>query len=117
MSLTKEQQENLLHEAARKSDVGGHVQSMGCTAAERVMQMFGGKQNTPRTMSYLYCDSVDACFYYQNDKACCVFTAKWLVGTKDLARLDEAGKLISTMLNNMQDVADEALREEQTDER
>lgn len=108
--LTKEQQTILLHDAARLSNMDGHVQTRGCTAAEKVMQMFGGNKNTPRKMSYLYCDAVDACFYFFDDKACCTFTARWFVGAKDLDRLQDAGALIKTMLHNMQTLADEAIK-------
>ncbi len=108
--LTKEQQAILLHDAARLSNMDGHVQTRGCTAAEKVMQMFGGNKNTPRKMSYLYCDAVDACFYFCNDKACCTFTARWFDGAKDLDHLKDAGALIKTMLHNMQTLADEAIK-------
>lgn len=110
MILTKEQQEILLHDAAKISGMEGHVQTAGCTAAERVMQMFGGKRNAPRKMSYLYCDSVDACFYYHNDKACCTFTARWFAGAKDLSKLADAGALISKMLDNMQGLGDSVIK-------
>ena len=75
--------------------------------------MFGGKKNTPRKMSFLYCDAVDACFYFCNDKACCTFTARWFAGAKDLDHLQAAGALIKAMLHNMQTLADEAAAEEQ----
>lgn len=104
--MKSEQQTALLHEAARLSGMDGHVQNVGCTAAERVMQMFGGNRYTPRKMSYLYCDSVDACFYYNGNRACVVFTARWFQGSKDFERLQAAGVLMRTMLDNMQMLAD-----------
>lgn len=52
--------------------------------------------------SYLYCDSVDACFFYGPTGAPTVtFTARWTYGAKDLDRLGEAAELIKTMLYNM----------------
>lgn len=110
MILTKEQQEVLLHDAARISGMDGHVQTAGATAAERVMQMFGGGKKTPRKTSYLYCDSVDACFYFQNDKAFCTFTARWMAGANDLSKLNDAGALISKMLDNMHGLADGVMK-------
>jgi hypothetical protein len=74
------------------------------------MQMFGGKKNTPRKMSYLYCDSVDACFYFQGDMACCTLTARWFTGAKDIIRLNDVGVLISKMLENMQGLADGVIK-------
>lgn len=103
--LTDEQQATILHDAATAIGMGGHVQTGGNTAAERVMQMFGGKRNTPRKMSYLYCDSVDACFYFQNDIAYCTFTAKWHAGARDLDRLQPAASYIKDMLGEVQVMA------------
>lgn len=107
--LTVEQQTAFLHDAAQLSQMNGHVQTSGNTAAERIMQMFGGKRRTPRKMSYLYCDAVDACFYYYNDRACCTFTARWFAGSKDFERLGAAGKQVETMLDYMQKFADAAM--------
>lgn len=111
--FTMEQQTQMLHDAARDSHMDGHVQQTGNTAAEQVMQIFGGRKDTPRKMSYLYCDSVDCCFYFQGNKACCTFTAKWYVKSKDLSKLDEAGELIKIMLTNMQRIADATVRKEE----
>lgn len=109
--LTKDQQAVLLHDAARCAGMDGHVKTCGSTAAEKIMRMFGGRQNTPRKTSYLYMDSVDACFFYQNDKACVTMSARWFAGAKDLegGKLDEAGRLIRIMLEKMQELADAAL--------
>jgi len=91
--------------------MGDHVTRFGDSAAERVMRMFGGRKNTPRKNSYLYCDAVDACFYFWNDKACCAFAARWFNGAKDLDRLQDAGTLIKTMLYNMQTLADDFIKD------
>lgn len=60
--FTKEQQKSMLHRAARSSNMDGHIvaTSPPVTMAERAMTWFGGKKNTPRKNSYLYCNSVDA---------------------------------------------------------
>lgn len=104
--LTEEQQTAFLHDAACLSNMNGHIQTDGSTAAERVMQMFGGKRNTPRKMSYLFCDAVDACFYYSHDKACCTFTARWFADSADLGKLGAAGEQVKAMLSNMQALVD-----------
>lgn len=110
MNLSIEQQKILLHDAAVMSNMDSHVQTEGYTAAEKIMQFFGGQKNTPRKMSYLYCDSVDACFYFTNNKACVTFTARWFSGAKDLEKLGEASKHIGLMLENMQSLADAVLK-------
>lgn len=101
--FTKEQQKTMLHRAARSSNMDGHiVATPPATMAEYAMTRFGGKASTPRKNSYLYCDSVDACFFYGPTGAPTVtFTARWVYGTKDLDRLSEAANLIRTMLHNM----------------
>lgn len=101
--FTKEQQISMLQRAARASNMDGHiVATPPATMAERAMTWFGGKKNTPRKNSYLYCDSVDACFFYgPTDAPTVTFTARWVYGAKDLDRLSEAANLIRTMLHNM----------------
>ena len=101
--FTKEQQKSMLHRAARSSNMDGHIVSTPpVTMAERAMTRFGGKANTPRKNSYLYCDSVDACFFYGPTGAPTVtFTARWTYGAKDLEKLGETAELIKTMLYNM----------------
>ena len=110
----------LLHDAARLCGMDGHIQTVGNTAAEKVMLYFGGKKNTPRKMSYLYCDSVDACFYFSNDKPCCVLTARWFAGAADLteSKMVTAVAYIRNMLTKMQELTDvyiKASEEEQDD--
>lgn len=101
--FTKEQQKSMLHRAARSSNMDGHiVTTPPVTMAERAMTRFGGKASTPRKNSYLYCDSVDACFFYGPTGAPTVtFTARWTYGAKDLDKLGEMANLIETMLHNM----------------
>lgn len=101
--FTKEQQKSMLHRAARSSNMDGHiVATPPVTMAEHAMTRFGGKASTPRKNSYLYCDSVDACFFYGPTGAPTVtFTARWTYGAKDIDKLGETAELIKTMLYNM----------------
>lgn len=101
--FTKEQQKTMLHRAARSSNMDGHiVATPPATMAEHAMTRFGGKASTPRKNSYLYCDSVDACFFYGPTGAPTVtFTARWTYGAKDIDKLGETAELIKTMLYNM----------------
>ena len=102
MNFTKDQQIVMLHDAARASGMDGHIVSEPPpgTMAERVMTWFGGRKNTPRKNSYLYLDSVDACFFYSDIGAPTVtLTARWSCGAKDL---------IKTMLQNMKAQAEKA---------
>lgn len=93
MNFTKDQQIVMLHDAARASGMDDHIVSEPPpgTMAERVMTWFGGRKNTPRKNSYLYLDSVDACFFYSNIGVPTVtLTARWSCGAKDLDRLADA---------------------------
>ena len=112
--LTKKQQTEILHDAARMSNMDGHVYDGNpYTCAEKAMVMFGAARNTPRKNSYLYCDSVDACFYFCRDIANVTFTARWRAGCKDLDTVKtQAMDLIKTMLQNMQKLADEIMEKE-----
>ena len=97
MNFTKDQQIVMLHDAARASGMDGHIVSEPPpgTMAERVMTWFGGRKNTPRKNSYLYLDSVDACFFYSN------------FGTPT-DRLADAAELIKTMLRAMKEQTEKA---------
>ena len=102
MSMTYEQQSEILRQAASASGMDGHISEHAGTAAERVMLLFGGTKRQPRKNSYLYCNSVDACFYITDNNALCTFTAKWCVGSNDINKLADAGRMIKKMLLEMQ---------------
>lgn len=113
--LTKAQQAKILHDAARMSNMDGHVyDGPPSTCAEKAMVMFGTPKNTPRKNSYLYCNSVDACFYFERDIARMTITAKLTVGCVDIDTLKSTAlDMVKTMLQNMQKLADEFLSGEE----
>ena len=115
MELNSEQIKNILHDSARKCDMDGHV--VICekkvdlqTNAERMMGNMSYVKN-PHKNSYLYLDSVDACFYIERKTACVTFTARWDVGSKDLSieRMVKAIVLTGNMLEEMQRMINELL--------
>lgn len=110
MIFTREQRTVMLHDAARAANMDGHVTSAPpSTMAERAMTWWGGRKNTPRKNSYLYCDSVDACFFYTVDGTPTVtITARWTCGAKDLDRMADAAALIKAMLQAMKEQAEKA---------
>lgn len=111
--LTTDQQKRLLRDAARLSGLDSNVRDGSLqTLAEEAMVMFGGSKKTPRKNSYLWCDNVDACFYYQQDEACVTFTAKWYPDSKDLdeAKIQNAIGHIKAMLDNMEMLAEAVLK-------
>lgn len=110
MKLTLEQKIQIIHDSARECNLDGHVvvvekKSELHTLAEKGMGMFSWYKNMPHKNSYLYFDSVDACFYIsKTDRACVVFSAKWNFGSKDLSisRFQKALISINKMLEAMQ---------------
>lgn len=110
MNFTKDQQIVMLHDAARASGMDGHIVSEPPpgTMAERVMTCSAAARTPPKN-SYLYLDSVDACFFYSNFGTPTVtLTARWSCGAKDLDRLADAAELIKTMLRAMKEQTEKA---------
>lgn len=117
MQLTLDQKVKIIHDSARECNLDCHVEiaekkSELYTLAEKGMGMFGWYKNMPHKNSYLYFDSVDACFYIsESDQACVVFSAKWNVGSKDLSigRFEKALIVINKMLETMQSKINELI--------
>ena len=112
--LSEKQKSDLLHDAARLTGLDSHIfNGKPQTAAEFLMVRTGGLKDEPRKNSYLFCDTIDACFYYRGTRACCTFTAKWCEGAKDLepTRISRAMQIVSDMLKNMQELINKAVEE------
>lgn len=78
LKITDEIRERCLREAAHDAHINDRiVTSSPQTLAERGMTMFGSTRATPRIRSYLYCDAVDACFYYAGAVPSVVVAARW----------------------------------------
>lgn len=107
--FTKEQQKSMLHRAGIR-----HGRSYRQRAASRhngrtSYDLVRRPQEHPRKNSYLYLDSVDACFFYSNFGTPTVtLTARWSCGAKDLDRLADAAELIKTMLRAMKEQTEKA---------
>jgi hypothetical protein len=113
LMLTNEQKEKILHDSARKSGLDGHItirgkQSELDTNAEQMMGRMSNPRN-PHKNSYLYCDSVDACFYIDHDMPFVTFTARWNFGSKDLENTKYTATFI--ILNDMLSKMQEAITE------
>lgn len=115
MRLTEKQKVEILHDSARICDLDSHVtvcdkKSDLQTHAERMMGNMSHVKN-PHKNSYLFFDSVDACFYIERETACVTFTARWSVGSEDLSisRFEKALISINKMLETMQGMINEQL--------
>ena len=106
--LTNEQKSEIIHKSARACGLDGHIvvadkQSNLYTYAEKFMGKMSHYKN-PHKNSYLYCDSVDACFFIERDIANVTFTARWYAGSKDLniSHMEKTVITINKMLETMQ---------------
>lgn len=113
MILTNEQKIKILHDSARICDLDSHVtvcekKADLQTQAETMMGNMSHVKN-PHKNSYLYFDSVDACFYIERETACVTFTARWFAGSKDLSleKMEKALNSINKMLETMQGMINE----------
>lgn len=108
--LTLEQREQIIHESCRECGLDSHVRvsekkSDLQTVANKALGWLGWYKNVAYKDSYLYMDSVDACFFIsQNNVANVIFNARWSVGSKDLdiERMEKAVIIINKMLETMQ---------------
>lgn len=107
--LTNENKEKILHDSARECGLDSHIvtvdkQSELYTHAEQMMGKMSHPRN-PHKNSYLFCDSVDACFYIDRETPCVTFTARWSIANKDLdiGRMEKAIIIINKMLMSMQE--------------
>jgi hypothetical protein len=108
--LNNDQKTVILYNACRKCNLDAHIVSAEkvselYTLAEIGIKKFGTNFKTPHKNSYLFCDSVDACFYItDHDFPCVNITAKLTAGSKDLTieRVEKALSTINELLNAIQ---------------
>lgn len=106
--LSSDEKYNILHDSAKEIGIDSHIvvadkKSDLHTQAEQMMGNMSHFKN-PHKNSYLFMDSVDACFYIYREIACVTFAAKWGAGSKDLSveRFEKAIITINKMLETMQ---------------
>lgn len=114
--LTIEQEREALYQAARQVGLDAHITYMerksdAHTCAEKLM-LNSYRKGMPYKASYLYCDTVDACFFFDYDgRATVTLSARWAHGAKDLGKPIKKGfDYIQKMLDAMTDEADKWLR-------
>ena len=107
--LTIDQEKEAPYQAARRLGLDAHITYMerkgdAYTYAEKLM-LNSYRKGMPYKASYLYCDTVDACFFFDHDgQAAVSISARWVQGAKDLGRpIREALDLIQKMLDAMTD--------------
>ena len=109
LKITDEIRERCLREAAHEAHINDRiVTSSPQTLAERGMTMFGSARATPRIRSYLYCDAVDACFYY----AGAVPSARWTADSPDIAEGSKKPQIAAEVVRRMMTAMDKAMKAE-----
>lgn len=111
--ITDEIQERCLCEAAHEARINDCiVTSTPQTLAERGMTMFGSARTTPRIRSYLYCDAVDACFYYAGAVPSVVVAARWTADSPDIAEGSKKPQIAAEVVRRMMAAMDRAMKAE-----
>lgn len=100
-------------EAAHEAHINDRiVTSTPQTLAERGMTMLGSTRVTPRIRSYLYCDAVDACFYYAGAVPSVVVTARWTADSPDIAEGSKKPQIAAEVVRRMMTAMDKAMKAE-----
>lgn len=115
-TLTIDQERKAIYAAARRVGLDAHIQTMdkkseAHTCAEKLM-LASYRKGMPYKASYLYCDMLDVCFYFDHDgRACVSMSARWCRGAKDLGKpIKDAFVYIQRMLDAMTVEAEQWLR-------
>lgn len=80
-------QEKAIEESANELGLDTHISRMNrvtdlYTGAEKLMEF---SKNKPYKKSYLWCDKLDVCFFFdENNKACFSMSGRWTSDSKDL---------------------------------
>lgn len=111
MTLTTEQRVQILHDSARECNLDSHIviseskRDLG-TVAEKALGWMAWYKNIPHKNSYLFFDSVDACFFISsNNTPSVIFTARWSIGSRDIEdmrKFEIAIPIINKMLETIQ---------------
>lgn len=113
LRITDEIRERCLREAAHEAHINDRiVTSTPQTLAERGMTMLGSTRVTPRIRSYLYCDAVDACFYYAGAVPSVVVTARWTADSPDIAEGSKKLQIAAEVVRRMMTAMDKAMKAE-----
>jgi hypothetical protein len=118
--LTREERSQIIHDSCRECNLDSYITTCEkssdlITVAQKIMGWTGFIKNNPHKNSYLYFDSVDACFYINDsDEPWVTFGAKWSVGANDLSlsKFAKAITIINKMLETMKAKINELQKEE-----
>ena len=113
-----ENQAKLIVDACKKAGLDGHIhwidkKKEAGTWSEKIAMRFKNKESLPVKNSYMMCDSLDMCFFYnENGEATMTYSGYTNAGRPDISdgKLVQAFTKANQVLNYMQELMDEALR-------
>lgn len=97
--MTPERQSEIIRAACREAGLEGHIKwieraSDAQTQAEKLAYRFKWKDRFPVKNSYMYCDTLDMCFYFAGDNPAVSYSGYFIYGKGDL----ENGRLIDAFV-------------------
>lgn len=111
--MTREQQAENIHQACREAGLDGHVKwierkTQAGTWAEKIAVQFKKRDPLPVKNSYMYCDTLDMCFFYgPGDTPSMAYAGLVSVDDTDIkeGKLLEAFKKARQVLGTMKELA------------
>ena len=111
--MTREQQAENIHQACREAGLDGHVKwierkTQAGTWAEKIAVQFKERDPLPVKNSYMYCNTLDMCFFYgQGDTPSMAYAGQVSVDNTDIkeGKLLEAFKKARQVLGTMKELA------------
>lgn len=113
--MTNEKQAELIAIACKESGLDGHIKwiersSDAHTWAERIANgiRLGNVKRLPVKNSYMYCDTLDMCFFYIKDVPYMSYAGYVTVNSKDIMedRLIKAFQTAKQVLSRMKELAE-----------
>lgn len=119
--MTDKQQAAFIAMACKEAGLDTHVRwiekkSQAQTWAERIAIRFKGRGHLPVKNSYMYCDTLDVCFFYSDGRTPTIAYAGYATaGSPDITegRLVEAFKKADTVLRAMKRLSEETKKPEE----
>lgn len=113
--MTREQQAENIHKACIEAGLDGHVKwierrTQANTWAEKIAVRFKGNGPLPVKKSYMYCDTLDMCFFYGPEGIpYMTYSGYATVNSKDITdgTLMEAFRKARQVLGTMRELAEE----------
>lgn len=113
--MTKEKQAELITAACKEAGLDGHIRwiegkKQANTWAEKIAVRFKGENSLPVKNSYMYCDTLDMCFFYNEQGTPFMTYAGYVTAeSKDIAEgnLFEAFRRARQVLSTMKELSEE----------